>query len=394
MLDILLISDQPRLHAIFTTACSFPDGSFRIATSLAQGLQHIGDKTPDLLFLQNRLSGLAGRLLVRHVRNSSESKKTKIILLVDGTGENEESTADIELHTNVSDAELSDAVTEMIGDILPEDATATSAVSFTSTPAIPTTPAVDAFDAVSISSAPGRTLPATTRGERLKNLPQSEMAAKLAGIDPKQQTTILSSSPPPIQWEKRRLMIAITTLLAVAFTGIVLYIAANRPFIPQPTLKPASPAVVAPNKTVPPPAEPVKAAEVKPPEPLPRFIQIDTPDPKYPQANPGWERYLSPKREYKIYRENGEIRAIQIIDSTGAGISPGFFTSVLRDMARVSDYKLESKEKKDGFVIKKGRISPQMRVIIYKDRSDRILNAFVIHVQKQEAPAPVAKEKP
>jgi flagellar FliL protein len=143
-----------------------------------------------------------------------------------------------------------------------------------------------------------------------------------------------------------------------------------------------------------PAAEQPKTIARKEPAPLPSFVPADTLDSSYAAANPGWERYRSNDREFKIFRENGDIKALQVIAANGSGIPSGFFTSVLKEMAKVSDYKLESKEKRDGFIIKKGRLSPTIQVIIYKDRADKILNAFVIHFQGQEATPPVAKEKP
>lgn len=389
MLNILLISDQPRLHAILAPAGTFPEGSFRIATSLAQGLQQIGEKSPDLLFLQNRLSGLAGLLLVRHVRSSSAPQPAKIILLADGSEESEDSTADIVLHTNVSDAELSDAVTEIIGEILPEGSL--HAVDANSV-ALPALPSPETVDTISLTPPAAPELSARNTPLQIPHATAADTVANLPGKELQQQTTILSSSPPPIQWEKRRLVIALSAVGAVAFTGIVLYLAISRPFISPETQKPATKVptqIIAPK-----PPEPANKVATKQPAPLPGFIPVDTPDSAYATTNPGWERYLSQTREFKVFRENGDIKALQVIDTTGSGIPSGFFTSVLKEMAKVSDYRLESREKKDSFIIKKGRLSPAIRVIIYKDKTDKVLNAFVIHFQEQTVTPPGAKEKP
>lgn len=390
MLDILLISDQPRLHAILTSAGTFPDGSFRIATSLAQGLQQIGEKNPDLIFLQNRLSGLAGLLLVRHVRSSSNPQTTKIVLLADGSGEIEDSTADILLHTNVSDSELSDAVIEIIGEILPEESPHAIAGTDPGSVVLPALPSPESVDTVSLTRPTGPELPARAKPLQIPHAPAADAAAGSPEKELLQQTTILTTSPPPIQWEKRRLVIALSIIGVVAFVGIVLYLAVSRPFITPEPHKPTPPQAM---KTAP-AAEQPKTIARKEPAPLPSFVPADTLDSSYAAANPGWERYRSNDREFKIFRENGDIKALQVIAANGSGIPSGFFTSVLKEMAKVSDYKLESKEKRDGFIIKKGRLSPTIQVIIYKDRADKILNAFVIHFQGQEATPPVAKEKP
>lgn len=385
MLDILLISDQPRLHAILTSASTFPEGSFRIATSLAQGLQHISERSPDLLFLQNRLSGLAGTILVRHVRSSTSSDATRIVLLADGYAEAEESAADIVLHTNVSDAELSDAVAEIIGETVTEEAHHPGTTANQAPVVIPTTPLPEAVDTVSL------TTPSSAAGSRLQI--SHEPSANPLSKEIPAETTILSTSPPPIQWEKRRLVIALSALAAIVVAGTALYIVISRPFITPAPKKPA-PLPQVPKTAAPPVVEPPKTAAVPKPAPLPGFIKAETIDPSYTMANPGWERYRAENREFKIFRENGTIKAIQVIALNASGIQPKFFTATIREMARVTDYKLESRERRDGFVIKKGRLSPSSRVIIYKDKNDRVLNAFVIHFQDQAATVPAAKGKP
>lgn len=116
-----------------------------------------------------------------------------------------------------------------------------------------------------------------------------------------------------------------------------------------------------------------------PSAPLPSFIPVQARDAGYSAANPGWERYTSSAREYKIFREQGAMKALQVLDRRNAGIDPAFFTSVLQNLAKVSDYRLESRETKGEFLMKRGRLTPTSHVILYKSRSDKTLHAFVIY---------------
>jgi hypothetical protein len=115
--------------------------------------------------------------------------------------------------------------------------------------------------------------------------------------------------------------------------------------------------------------------------PLPGFIPREGMDARYGEAHPGWERYATAAAEFKVYREKSAIKALQAIDRSGDGLAPQFFTRVLQEVAGVRDYKLEAREQRGDYLIKKGRVSAKARVILYKNRSDTVLQAFVIYFE-------------
>jgi len=378
MLNILLISDQPRLHTIVSSACDLQEGTFRIATSLNQGLQEIGRELPDILFLQNRLSGLSGAILVRHVR-SQLNAATRLVLFTDGGAETprSETAGDIELDVSVSDTELSDAICEIIADQIaalgqaeaegPPQADA-AAVAIALTP-----PVADAdVDSVTLSS--GRPVSVSDTGFMAGDTRNDREPAAVDDPLPR-QATILSSGPPPIQWEKKRVKMALAIIAAACVLGAAAFALVRQSSRPIPTAAPpSSTAAVRPTPT--PPLVPPTGTQ---PAPLPSFIPAQARDAGYSAANPGWERYTSSAREYKIFREQGVMKALQVLDRRNAGIDPAFFTSVLQDLAKVSDYRLESRETKGEFLMKRGRLTPTSHVILYKSRSDKTLHAFVIY---------------
>ncbi|GAM11285.1 hypothetical protein OR1_03596 [Geobacter sp. OR-1] len=380
MIDILLISDQPRLHEILSATGKLPDGTLRIATSLNQGLAEMASRAPDILFLQNRLSGLSGFILVRHVKETG-SAATKIVLLTDGLEGSENSSADIELLTGVSDNELSDAVSEIIGDQLglQKGSSEMSARAMLLGPAADINR--DVTDSVSISAGSSKLvraqLPAPDHGGK-PALSHEELSRK---------ATILSSSPPPIQWEKKRLAVAISVVAVLAIIGVAAALIMRAANSPKPKGAASVPAVhtAAPMQTFKPATthQPV-AQPAKSVQQLPAFIPASGIDPAYGVANPGWERYTSAARDYKLFRESGAIRAIQVLDRQATGISPEFFSRVIRETANVRDYRLQSKETKGEYLIKKGKLSGSAEVILYKNRSDTNLRAFVLHFKPQE----------
>ncbi len=396
MIDILLISDQPRLHSILNRVGTLPDGTVRIATGLSHGLMEIGSRAPDLLFLQNRLSGLSGSILVRHVRSESGSSSIKIILFTDSTEESGESTADIELSVAVSDNELSDAIIEIIGDQLGDhdlhpgiQSTATKLDSDQISPAT-TALSTGLGDTVSISTGAPQSEQTVNASLGTAHPPTAKQELKDDNIP--RQATILNSSPPPIQWEKKRLMIALSVILFLSVSGLLFAVFTGKP-------SPAVPRTVAPApktrlEAVQKPAttHPTATGQGSTPVyPLPKFIPPGNHDPRYASSNPGWERYTTASKEFKIYRDAGSIKALQVIDRRSSGIAPSFFSSALQEMAKVRDYRLESRELKEEFLVKKGKLSSTAQIILYKNRADTVLHAFVIYFEK-EASTQVRKE--
>jgi len=111
---------------------------------------------------------------------------------------------------------------------------------------------------------------------------------------------------------------------------------------------------------------------------LPSFIPKLAPDAQYGKANPGWERYNDPATEFRIFREKNIIRAVQVIDRSGQGISTQFFNSVLKEMAGSPSYVVEAKEQKGDFIVEKGQLAINAKIIIYRKQPGAQVKAFVV----------------
>lgn len=389
MIDILLISDQTRLHDIVSAAGKLPDATLRIATSLDQGLSEITANTPGMILLQNRLSGLSGFILVRHVREQAGSAATRIVLLTDGMEGTENSGADVELLTGVTDTELADALAEIIGDQLGLNDQGAPERSPSPGERHPQ-PLLDTGegDSVSLSTAAKEVaLSSPARQAPRKQLPAPTVPVE----EPIGRATVLNSSPPPIQWEKKRLVVAISVVAALSVAGALGSLLLRPSPPPSPPRQTASPPAALP---VPGPIQKAPSsvgrkdatAAIEPAALLPSFIPAKGNDPAYSRENPGWERYTSSKREYKIYRESGKLRAVQVLDRQQGGVTTKFFTKVIREIAKSDRYGLVSSEAKGEYLIKKGKLSPTAEIILYKNRSDTLLRAFVIYFTDQGNP--------
>lgn len=111
---------------------------------------------------------------------------------------------------------------------------------------------------------------------------------------------------------------------------------------------------------------------------LPDFIPSSGLDKQFSTANPGWERYKGRVTEFKVLREAQTIRAIQVIDRGGQGVPESFMKGVLRQVAKNPSFAIDTFEKKEGYLIQRGHIAENIKVVYYRDEDGGKLRAFVM----------------
>jgi hypothetical protein len=111
---------------------------------------------------------------------------------------------------------------------------------------------------------------------------------------------------------------------------------------------------------------------------LPDFIPRSGADKAYATAHPGWERYKGQVTEFKVFRENATIKAIQVIDRGGDGVPESFMKATLRQVSKNPAFVMESSEKKEGFEIQRGKVTENLKVMYYRDESGGKLRAYVL----------------
>lgn len=112
---------------------------------------------------------------------------------------------------------------------------------------------------------------------------------------------------------------------------------------------------------------------------LPPFIPRGTIDKSYGAAHPGWERYVGQVTEFKVYRENDSISSLHILDRGGKGL-PGFFIeNVLKQVAAKNpSFVPETTEKKEGYLIKRGRVGESLSAAYYQEEQGGLVRAVVL----------------
>jgi hypothetical protein len=78
--DILVIADQERLHALFEPGGELAGASIRKAFTVDDGLKSATLETPSLLFFQGRMGGFSAEIIARHIRLELKDLKTRLVM--------------------------------------------------------------------------------------------------------------------------------------------------------------------------------------------------------------------------------------------------------------------------------------------------------------------------
>jgi hypothetical protein len=142
----------------------------------------------------------------------------------------------------------------------------------------------------------------------------------------------------------------------------------------KPAAKPAPEAAAKPAGT--PPANPVAKAGLKA---LPPFVVGARLDETYGKTHPGWQRYVGAKAEYKLFREAGLYRAIQVIALGGETIPDQLFKRELRGFGAFDSFHIESTGKKGDYLVEQGVAKGGVAFTTYRKKSDLRLKGFVLY---------------
>lgn len=81
MVDILLITDIPRVRKIFSRLADTKTVKVRVANSLEKGGEELAADKPSIVFVQTLLSGLSAEIILMHLKKQLGRKRTRFVLL-------------------------------------------------------------------------------------------------------------------------------------------------------------------------------------------------------------------------------------------------------------------------------------------------------------------------
>ncbi len=127
-------------------------------------------------------------------------------------------------------------------------------------------------------------------------------------------------------------------------------------------------------RTAPPPVSQVtlpKGNELLP------FISQAKADPAFSKKKPGWSRYQSARRDYRLFHADGRLRAVQVIALDGSSISSAELKQVLRDLTGKQEYQPGRQERKEGVWLERATLPGQADLLIYRSSSSGPIKAIV-----------------
>jgi len=160
--------------------------------------------------------------------------------------------------------------------------------------------------------------------------------------------------------------------------------------VPAPAATPV-PAPV-PGSVTPPAAKSVVKPSVKSgPEPaaiptvkqglksLPPVVAQAKLDAAYGKTHPGWQRYLGARFEYKLFKEAGLFRALQVIAPKGETIPDQLLKRVLQEFGGIDNYQVVSAGAKGNYLVEQGVTKGSVALTIYRKKDDLQMKAFVVY---------------
>lgn len=414
MVNIVLLTNQERLIKLFNGSGIKNAGKVLVASGIHEALSAISPLRQNLLCIQERLGEMSGELLAYRMAEELKGKKVKIVLFGDPEAIPVSGRKPFHavLDSTLSDNELAAAILEILStpaartkkkkvsvkNRLPPQAEERKTVE--SAPPIPTD-TID--DVVEIKGAsPFREVDTSPREPSLSlELPKTSFQEKLesalndasgTSATPRREVPLLPPEPfagplratwgkPSLQERIRdrlhqpKLRMILGTVMA-CFLALVFFLfyyhlrSDGNAVVPNTSSAKSG----AEGKDVTRPFQNLPGA-------IPSFLPRQAADSNYGKANPGWERYQGPLTEFRIFREKGLIRAIQIIDRGGQGVSPGLLSSVLNEIAGSRQYVIETTEQKGSYVVEKGTVINGDRIIVYRKEPERSVKAFVLDLK-------------
>ncbi|MGA7828132.1 MAG: hypothetical protein WCA04_10750 [Geobacteraceae bacterium] len=409
MVNIVLLTNQERLIRIFSNSAVQGAGKVRVVGGIHEALAAVAAKGLNLIFIQERLGEIAGELLAYRMSAELRGKKVKIILFGDPDAIPVSGKKPFQAVLDIagSDSELTATIVEIISSSAagtkkkkssPKHGTPSQAVEKKPLEPGPPLPADTVDDVVEIQGS------SLIRAEASAFLdlppvpepPRTAFQAKLenalneasgASVVPRREIPLVPAEPfdGPLRvtWGKPSFYDRVRDRLLrprlrMIFGGVFACFVVLLGFFLYYQQQSDGTAVSAKSRAA---SKEATSAFQNVPGALPSFLPRQAVDSGYAKANPGWERYQGPLTEFRIFREKGLIRAIQIIDRGGQGISPGLLSSVLNEMAGSSQYVVEATEKKGPYLVEKGSLVNGDRIIVYRKEPERSVKAFVLDLK-------------
>lgn len=172
----------------------------------------------------------------------------------------------------------------------------------------------------------------------------------------------------PLRGVFRRVCFGIPFLVLVCFGGYLLAGNLRIPPLPKAGRGEVQPTL----------SEPHVGKNAVPGNRAPRFIPLGAPDAAYASAHPGWQRYIAKTMEFRVFREGGSLKAIQVISRQDKAITQELLASFLGEATGTGFYTVLSGAPMGGYFVEKGSAGKGAEVIVYRKKRGREIRALVV----------------
>jgi len=392
MLNVFFISSDKRVATLIEYFQPFFKSKIRCASDFDNGLKEVFENRPSVVFIQSMIGTVSGETVSRHIKSLLGSASPRIVFMGDIDSKGKKGTSWCDDWINVSDsaAQLQQDFAELFSRSFPEDwreiqnemeKTASSAAD-TTHDARSSAEGISGYvvsqrevtghadfdvtsesEVISIPQKSGRS-GTDILGSNSEIVEEEEFPAYQNLYDDPLLESVVS--PPKRRFYGKFL----TAFFLLAVTGIGVYLWTSRngdskiPATPPPRENA--------DRTVSPPTK-IKGGL----KGLPSFVNSEWRDAPYTVQHPGWERYVSPEVDFRIFREKDTIKALQGI-SRGRGISEAFLAQILKQLG-LNGPSPDGKEfLKNGFLVKSFVYSGVAELVTYHEQGGTEIKAFVL----------------
>lgn len=186
--------------------------------------------------------------------------------------------------------------------------------------------------------------------------------------------------------QKLRVVLAVVALLVVLLLSVwalqqglfkkLTFTPTKQQPVVVPLQKPAPQPVTSSVKAA---AKPAQAGATKP-DTLPSFIPKTGQDIGFSRNKPGWSRYLSKKRDYRLFKADGRLKALQVLVVGKDSIASAELKLILRELTGSELYRVNSQENRGKLHLERATVAGRAELLIYRSTSRGPVKAFVLQL--------------
>lgn len=130
---------------------------------------------------------------------------------------------------------------------------------------------------------------------------------------------------------------------------------------------------------------PAGAAPAPPPRPAPRLPSFIPPaghDAAFSGTAPGWSRYLTHGREYRLLHADSRLTVLQVIARNDASLDAAELSRILQEVTGYVDYRVEHRETRDGLYREQATVHERADLLIYRTAAAGPIRGVVLSLHK------------